>query len=141
MDIVERIYNSAKPFHPCGLFTGRESLEEMLEVFLSPQGLEFCVAHDFLVKADLQALKAMSLEDWGIWIDAGRKASQNARIVVLVGDCDFTLSYDTLEHPCRVVLLKGAKAQISASGYAVVSVSAQKGCSYSVNVKDHAVVR
>ena len=77
----------------------------------------------------------------GIWIDAGVKKLKNERIVVLIGDCDFKLVYDTLEYPCKVVLMKGARAKIVAGGFSVVRIEAQEGCIYKVKKGRFAVVK
>jgi len=141
MTIVEKLYEAAKPYHPCNLFKGTETLDELLQVLLTPQGWEFCIKYDFPGNEQLGLLKTYINEDMDIYIDAGHKSLRNHKLVILAGDCDFRLEYDTLEHPCRVVLLKGARARIRANGYAVVAVNAAEGCTYSKNIHDHAIIR
>jgi len=141
MDIVKQLYKDAQPFKPCRLFRGTETFREAMELFLSPQGLEFCIAHDFPRRGRLQAIREAGAEKMGIWIDAGHKRAENARKIVLVGDTEGELYYDTLEYACQVVLMKGARCVIHASGYAVVSVLAQDGCSVQKHVTDKAIVR
>lgn len=140
MDIVKQLYKDARPYKPCKLFRGDETFRELMELFLSPQGLEFCIAHDFPRNDRLRAIKEAGASGMGVWIDAGKKRAENARIIVLVGKTDFNLHYDTLEHACRVVLMKGARCTLHASGYAVVSVLAQEGCECIKHVTDKAVV-
>lgn len=141
MDLVRQLFKDARPFKPCALFRGDETFDEMMQLFLSPQGLEFCVSHDFPRRERLQALKEAGISSLGIHIDEGRGKAVNALICVLVGDTDFELEYDTLDYACRVVLMKGARCVIKAGGYSVVSVLAQKGCEVVKVVSGHAIVR
>ena len=140
-ELVKSIYRAAEPFQPCKLFNGSETFEEMIRKFLTPQGIEFCTKHDFLSKAHLQAIKERVTPDTGVMIDKGRISLCNPRKIVLVGDTDADIEFDTLEYACRVVLMKGAKARITARGYSVVAIDQQDGCSCGIKAYDNAVVR
>lgn len=141
MDIVKKLYKAARPFGPCGMFRGTESFRELMELFLSPQGIEFCMENDFPPAGYLQAVREAGASEMGIHIDEGKGTARNARIIALVGDTDFELFYDTLEYACKVVLMKGARCTIHASGYSVVSVSAQPGCEVFKDISDRAIVK
>lgn len=139
--LVTRIYQAATPFLPCDFFTGRESFGELMHKVATAKGGEFCIMHDF-PSSDLCAeIKARGAAGMGVYIDAGKQALSNPRRIVIAGDSEFTLRYDTAGYACRVILLKGAKAHIKAGGYAVVAVQAQDGCEYDVETKDNAIVR
>lgn len=140
-ELVIRIYEEAKPLLPCDFFTGRESFEDLMHKVLTAKGAEFCISHDFPGYDLCAEIKARGAADRGIYIDAGEMALTNPKRVAIVGNTEATLSYDTAGYPCRVILMKGAKAHIKASGYAVVAVQAQDGCQYDVETKDNAVVR
>lgn len=141
MTLVEKLYEAAKPFHPCSKFQGTETFDELLRLFLSPQGWEFCIKYDFPGNEQLGLIKSYIDDSMDIYIDAGHHALRNHKLVILAGNCDFRLDYDTLDYPCRVVLLKGARARIRAGGYAVVAVNAAEGCNYSTSIHDHAIIR
>lgn len=141
MDLIKELYEAAQPLNACGLFTGQETFEDMIKVFLTPQGIEFCIKNDFPDKSYLRPIKERNVSEMGIWIDAGEKELRNERIVVLVGNCNFKLVYDTLEYPCKVVLMKGARAKIIARGFSVVKIEAQEGCEYKVKKGRFAVVK
>lgn len=141
MDLVKQLYEEALPLKPCSLFRGTETFREMMQVFLSPQGLEFCISHDFPRDEHLAAIREAGAADMGVHIDEGSGLALNPRTIVLVGDTDFDLFYDTVGYACRVALMKGARCKIHASGYAVVSVTAQPGCGVMKTVRDHAIVR
>lgn len=140
MDIVKQIYLEAKPFKPCRLFDGTETLEELMNLFLTPQGIEFCISNNFPSRDILSRLKEHNLTRMGIHIDGGRKTLKNQKIVVLAGDCDYMLEYNTLSHACKVVLLHGARAKIRASEFSVVKVEKQNGCRCDIEKSDYAIV-
>ncbi|MCQ2299697.1 MAG: hypothetical protein MJZ81_06200 [Bacteroidales bacterium] len=141
MDISRTLYEEARRFSPCSLFRGNETGEELMDLFASPQGTEFCMKHDFPSMARFRAFGGDMAEKRGIYIDSGARRLKNARIAILVGDCDFDLEYDTMEHPCKVVLMKGARARVSASGYSVVKIERQEGCLVTCHAHDNAVIR
>lgn len=140
MDIVRQIYLESRRYKPCGLFRGTESMEELAELFLSSQGIEFCLVNEFPSREIFRRLKEHDFSRMGIHIDEGKKALKNPRMAVLVGDCDFLLEYDTLDYPCKVVLMHGARAHIKASGFTVVRVEKQKGCGCNVETSNSAIV-
>ena len=141
MDLVRELYEAARRLNACKLFTGQETFEGMMRVFLTPQGIEFCIKNDFPDRSYLQPIKEQNVSEMGIWIDAGEMTLRNERTVVLIGDCNFNLEYDTLEYPCKVVLMKGARAKIVAGGFSVIRIEAQEGCIYKVKKGRLAVVK
>lgn len=140
-ELVQKIYQEAIPLSPCEFFTGRESLADLMNKFLYAKGAEFCIKNDFPSSGLCEELKARGVEKNGVYIDAGVRTLSNPKRVAVVGASEFTLNYDTSDYPCRVVLMKGAKAHIKASGYAVVAIQAQDGCDYDIETKDNAIVR
>lgn len=139
--LVLEIYSEAIPFSPCEFFTGKEELAELMAKFLTAKGAEFCIQNDFPSEILCSRLKARKVAENGVYIDAGVQRMKNPRVVALAGDTEGFLEYDTAGYPCRLILMKGAKAHIKASGYSVVAVQAQDGCKYDIETKDNAIVR
>lgn len=139
--LVRRLYEEAIPFGPCEYFTGDESLMELMRKFLTAKGAEFCIKNDFPSDTLCDALKREDLAGIGIYIDAGKQSLRNPMRIALVGACEFNLFYDTAAYPCRVILMKGARAHIKAGGYSVVAIQAQDGCRYDIQTSDNAIVR
>lgn len=139
-DIAKRIFELARPFGPCRMFKGNESDVDLLRLFLSPQGLEFCTKYDFLKAEHFADFPAGLLAKWGIYADTGNVAFINEETVVLVGRCSAMLEYDSLDYVCQVVLLGGARATIKARGWSVVRVHKAAGCECEVDRQDNAVV-
>lgn len=107
----------------CKMFKGTETLEELAQLFLSPQGLEFCLAANFPSLATLRIFKKYDTRRLGFYIDAGTIRLKNPGKVVLIGRTNATIECDTCEAH-TVVTMHGATATVVASGWAVVRTEA-----------------
>lgn len=122
--LTKEIYRRFRRMSRCPLFKGTEDEKELIELFLSVQGLEFCTENKF---PDLATLRKFSnTEKYGIYIDKKVNLSNLSKIV-LIGDTDAVLNYDDPNKRHEVILMHGAKAKIIASGYAVVFVTNSGG--------------
>lgn len=108
----------------CPLFKGTENEEELIQLFLSVQGIEFCTENNF---PDLDTLRRFkNTERYGIYIDTDITLSDISK-VVLIGNTNAILNYSDPKKNHEVILMHGAKATIKASGYAVVFVTNSGG--------------
>lgn len=132
----------AEKYRQCDLFKGTErTVEELVEVFLSPAGLEFCMKYRFPHISALRLFKGYGVDKrFGIYIDAGVITLRNPGRAVLIGRTTATVNCDENSHLHRVVLMHGAKAVVNASQWAVAAVQAQQGCSVIKNVSDKAII-
>lgn len=112
----------------CDMFKGTENLEQLADLFLSPQGVEFCMAAKFPSLATFRLLKPFGVERFGVYIDAGDITLRNPHKVVLIGRTSAKLIYTENKPLHNVMLLKGASAAVSASGWSVVAVAYEQGC-------------
>lgn len=122
--IIRQIYEQAKIVGACDKFTGKErTLAQLVELFTSPQGLEFCIKHKFPNIATYRIFKPYDeqLRERGIYIDAGAITLKNPRRAVLIGRTSATVTFDELKHH-EVVVLQGAKCVVGAWRWAVVRV-------------------
>lgn len=126
MTKVEQVYRKAKEIGICPLFkplfTGNESEDELFDLFLSPQGIEYCAEHNFPDIATFRAFRGLATSRKGIYIDTNMRLA-NPKKIVLVGNTYAELEYDDLESGHEVVLMYGAKAKVKASGNAVVFIT------------------
>lgn len=123
-ELTKNIYRKFREMSRCPLFKGTESEQELIQLFLSIQGIEFCTEHNF---PDLGTLRKFSdTEKYGIYIDK-RVTLSNVSKVVLIGNTNATLTYDDPDKKHEVILMHGAKATIKASGYTVVFVTNSGG--------------
>lgn len=124
--LIRQIYEQARVIGCCKMFTGSEkTLEDIIGLFTSPQGLEFCIKNKFPNIATYRAFKPWHEEarQYGIYVDAGAITLNNPRRAVLIGRTSATVTFDTLERH-DVVVLQGAKCTVGAWKWAVVRVQA-----------------
>lgn len=126
MKEVANLYESAKKVSRCvkkaGIFTGKEDLDSLIKLLLSPLGVEFCTEKNFPSLAEFRSFSSFQIEDKGVFVDKGTVELKNVEKVFLVGDTQATLYYDNLDFPYNVNLMHGASAKIVAKNGAVVFI-------------------
>lgn len=138
--LIQQVYKQAKELGVCSLFTGKErTLEEVVHLLSTPQGVEFCIDNHFPNIATFRLFKPYNMEQFGIYIDAGVITLDNPRNAVLVGDTTATINCDTLDNH-ELVLLHGAQVVLNASGWAVCKVTAEAGCNVTRKEIDNAII-
>ena len=134
------LHNVAERYRRCDLFKGTErTVGELADVLTSPQGLEFCMRYHFPNMATFRLFKGREAEKYGVYIDAGAITLKNPEKAVLIGHTSATIYCDTLEKHV-ITLLHGAKAVVNASGWTVVRVQAEQGCSCIKSISGNAVI-
>lgn len=138
--IIKQIFVQAKLLGACSLFTGKErTVEDIVKVFVSPQGIEFCKKYRFPSTATFRLFKAHNVERFGIYIDAGTITLRNPRHAILIGHTSASVFFDKLERH-ELTLFRGARAVVNASKWAVVHVTSEQGCSFIKNISDNAII-
>lgn len=138
--IIKQIYAQARHLGCCDLFKGTEDFEALVRLFLSPQGIEFCMKNHFPSLATLRYFKRFDLESRGIYIDAGTITLHNPDRVYLAGRTSATINCDSLKSRNCITLLRGSKAVINASGWAVAFVKTEAGSTCIKNAQDNALI-
>lgn len=124
----------------CDLFTGNErTLDDIVRLFSSVQGLEFCIKNHFPNMATFRQFKKYKVERFGIYIDAGTITLNNPKKAILIGRTSATINCNVLARH-EVYLLHGAKAVVNASKWAVVATTVEQGCNIIRNTSDNAIV-
>lgn len=138
--IIQQIYKQARLLGACELLTGKErTLEDIVRLFITPQGIEFCSEHDFPNMETFRKFIPYNVERFGIYIDAGTITLHNLRRVILIGNTAATINNDTLDAH-EIILLHGAKAVVNASGWAVCKTTIGRGCDIVCNTSGNAVI-
>ena len=132
-------YEMARKLEACKMFTGEESMEEMIDLMFSPQGAEFLTENNFPDIATFRMFKKYHPEQFGVYIDAGEISLSEARKVFLVGNTTARLKYAQTQGN-RLILMCGATARIEASGYCVLKIEKDDKSNVEVNVSGHAKV-
>lgn len=142
--IINDLYKQAQLLGACKLFTGNEkTFDEIARLFLTPQGLEFCIKNRWPNLATFRAIKATvgaeEMASWGIYVDAGnfRVYNPSPRKVVLVGCTTGTITCDECER-FHVITMHGGKAVVNALKWSVVAT--EGGANIIRNQSDHAII-
>lgn len=138
--IIQQIYEQARLLGCCPLFTGKErTLEDIVRLFVTPQGIEFCINNHFPNMETFRLFKPYKVERFGIYIDAGTITLHNPKRAILIGNTAATINNDTLEAH-EIILLHGAKAIVNASEWAVCKTTIERGCDIACNTSGNAVI-
>lgn len=132
-------YEMARKLEACKMFTGEESMEEMINLMFSPQGAEFLTENNFPDIATFRRFKKYHPEQFGVYIDAGEISLSEAKNIFLVGNTTARLKYAQTQGN-RLILMCGATARIEASGYCVLKIEKDDKSNVEVNVSGHAKV-
>lgn len=121
---VKDLYKQAKGLGVCSMFTGNETIEELLELFATPQGLEFYQKRGFPTIDILRKFKGFRAENAGVYIDAEEITLHGKERVILVGNTVAKLTYDDMAtQRNNVTVMHGASVNVVASNWAVVFTS------------------
>ncbi|MDR3246072.1 MAG: hypothetical protein LBT50_06520 [Prevotellaceae bacterium] len=118
----QKVFTESKKANICGLMTGQEDFDGLMRLFFTPQGIEFCTKHNLPTIDTLRLFRGMQAARGGFYIDAPAKL-KNPGNVALFGKTVAELEYDDTGVYHQVIVMHGAKAKITASGYAVVFVT------------------
>lgn len=133
------LFNMAEKYRVCSMFKGTETVEEVLALFTTPQGIEFCTKHSFPSIEMCRKFKGATAERLGIFVESDARIA-NLPIVVLVGSCHAELEYNDPDKRHQVILMHGASASIKASNWAVVFVNNASDGSVEIEATDNAKV-
>lgn len=136
---IRQIYKQAKQIGCCNRFKGTENLSELIDLFRSPQGIEFCMAHRFPSLSTFAMFPSKETEEKGIFINSGSIELHNPGKVVLVGDTTATILCDSPDILTDIYVMHGAKATIYAKGWAVASIEVADGVTES-HREDQAII-
>jgi len=115
----EQVYKEVKRKGACLMLKGTENIDDLIKLFFTPQGIEFCTKYKSPNLETFRRFRGMQVARGGFYIDTPVKAKNLPRVALIgsetVAELEFT---ETAGY--TVVLMHGAKAKITASGYAVV---------------------
>lgn len=132
-------YEMAQKLGACEMFRGDESLEELISLMFTSQGIEFLTTNNFPSLDTFRLFKKYHPEKFGVYIDSGKISLSEARKIFLIGDTTAELKYrETAGN--RAFLMHGAKASVIASGYSVVKVEKDKDSEVSYIVQQNAKI-
>ena len=135
----EQIYKEVNAAGQCGLLKGNEKIIELMDLFFTPKGIEFCTTYNAPSLEAFRRFRGKRAERGWFYIDTPVKA-KNLPCVALIGSETVAELEFTETAGFTVVLMHGAQAKITASGYAVVFVTNAGGGEVEVIQKDNAII-
>lgn len=132
-------YGMAKKLNACSMFTGTESLEELVKLMFTPRGIEFMTKYNFPDIETFRKYKPLHPERYGVYIDCGKISLSEKRRVFLIGDTVAELKYRDMAGN-RLHIMCGASAHVTASGYSVVRIEKDSVSKVSFTEQEHGKV-
>lgn len=140
MKIIKELLAGAKANGACRKAGNIQNLDQLVELFLSAQGLEFCINHNYPSPDQWQAIK----EAWGetelakrnIYINISKKVNcSNPGNLILVGEkTEAYVSASGTDNIQTIIALHGAKAHVKGSDYAVLNLIETTGGTIGYNI-------
>ena len=127
----------ARKLDLCEMFTGEETLPQLVELIFSPQGREFMLANQFPNIATFRKFKPYEPEKFGVYIDAGAITINEPGKVFLIGKTNAEI-YCRKTRANEIILMHGASAKVYASGYSVVHIESDRKSGAEINLYDNA---
>lgn len=105
----------------CKMFTGKESLSEMIALMFSAKGAEFLTTFRFPPIETFRQFVRYSPERLGVFIDKGKIALSQEKNIFVVGNttAEIKCSETAVYH---IIAMHGAVVNIKAEGYAVIKI-------------------
>lgn len=133
------LHDMAAKLGACRMFTGTETLPELIDMIFSPQGVEFMTSFGFPDMKTFRRFIPYHPEQYGVFIDAREVALTDAKRVYLIGNTFARLNYGRTQGN-KVVMMHGARADINAAGYSVVKVETDRISTADITATEHAII-
>jgi len=136
-ELLNKIYEDGTALGACASFTRQTTLNGIVEMLFSAQGIEFCTKYRFPSIDVLREFNKYHIDEFNVFIDAGEITLTDVQRVFLIGDttahvrCAQTQNYS-------VCLMHGARATVDADGFAVVRIEKDKRSKIETHAHAHA---
>lgn len=129
----------ARQLDECSMFTGEESLPELVDLIFTPQGREFMLANNFPSLVNFRKFKPYQPEQYKVYIDCGTIKLNEPERCILIGNTIAEI-HCTRTRTTNIVLMHGAKALVYGYNYAVIKVEKDRKSKCDIYTIDHARV-
>ncbi len=122
MTVIDNIKKTVLALGGCQKATALNSIEDAVNLFMTPQGREFAMRTGFpTIQVWRENAGAIFTMPW-IYIDAGNVVASKCDCIA-VGDTSLTVSVSGTEKLVHVIAMHGAEVKIDARNYAVVTLT------------------
>lgn len=117
---INDIHRQIKALKACQKINGKEKISDLMQLFTTPQGVEFYQKTGFPTIEMWKEYRAEA-QKYGIYVDAGDIELHGSQTVALIGNTHARLLFDDMASVGHTVIVAGgAMADITARNYAVV---------------------
>lgn len=138
-EIIKEVCDNARKLGACRLIDTINDIEILSKYIFTPQGLEFCIIHEFPALFVLQQHKEI-IEKYGYFVDCGNISRSNDVNIVIAGDTCGELTFDDPTCLHKIILMHGARVKINASNYVVLQVYQIGKCHLEINKDQTAII-
>ncbi len=117
---INEIKRAALLLGACGMIKGAASIKEAVGLLQTPQGREFALKTGF-PSLELWREHGVEVKDM-VFLDRGR-VSVSGRDAIAIGRTRMEASFSSPDKLYHIIAMHGATVEITASNYAVVSVT------------------
>ena len=118
---AEEIKTIALKIGACDLIVRANSIAELGSLMGTPQGREFCKNHGFPT-LDMLRQHRDELASMNIYVDAGNIDIEDVDNLVVAGNTNATVRTRRTYKPYHVMVMHGARANVTAYGYSVCQI-------------------
>lgn len=111
-----------------------DNLRKMAKLFFTPQGIEFCLEHNY---PSLEEFRKYNAEEFSVYVDKEVKF-KNKDIALINSKAE--LEFSGVEKSYKIILMHGSQAEITVKNYAVIKIEKSKDSKVNVKNDGSAVV-
>lgn len=121
MGKLDSIKDGAKDIGSCDKIRTVRGYKSLTELFYSPQGREFCQAHNYPSIEQFREIK-QEVFPYNVFVDSGDISLKDVHRIALVGDTHAKIEAEGVDDVFLIILMHGATARIKATKYAVINI-------------------
>lgn len=119
---LQRVQATALRKGACEKIADIRTVPELMELFYSPQGVEFAEKAHFPDIGMLRRYK-FELERYGVYVDCGPIEIKGRRYLCLAGNTKAVVRASGSRFTYNIIVMHGACVEVAASDYAVIKVT------------------
>lgn len=137
-NIISALKRDARRNGSCNLINEVNDYKQLVQLFFSAQGLEFCQKYDY-PSIDVLRTIADKVGGMGMFIDSGSITINSRNHICIAGKTQATILASGVDYVHKIVVMRGASAHIKADNYAVLAITNIGGGCVDID-KDNTVV-
>lgn len=121
MKNIHNIKDNALNIGACYKIGEVTNYENLVKLFFSPQGREFCTKHNFPTIEQFRQIKN-KVKPYKVFVDAGEIEAYNQSHIAIIGNTHAKIKMHGVDELYHVIVMHGATATIEVEHYAVAHI-------------------